>query len=127
MKTILLSLIFTTATYAQEVGVKVNATTSGNEDTTISIKKGPQTVTNKKVYTISEGSEDVTGDNDVLKKNAEKNWKTACSEFKTEFKEMNKENKIISLSCGTMVCNKEGVESSCKSKATYKVRVLAEE
>lgn len=127
MKTILLSLILISGltASAQSMDVKMKDI-NASDDTTISIKKGAG-VNNKKVYTLSEGSEDVTGDKDVLKKNAEKNWKKACEEYKKDFKEMNKENKIVSLSCGTMVCNKEGIESSCQSKATYKVRVLSEE
>lgn len=127
MKTILLSLILISglSAHAQSMDVKMKDV-DASQDTTISIKKGAGTQ-NKKVYTLSEGSEDVTGDKDVLKKNAEKNWKDACAEYKKEFKEMNKENKIVSLSCGTMVCAKEGVESTCQSKATYKVKVLSEE
>lgn len=127
MKAILLSLILVSFAHAQEVGVKIDNAQNTNEDTTISIKKGASATQNKKVYTISEGSEDITGDKDVLKKNAEKNWKKACEDWKKEFKEMNKENKIVSVSCGTMVCAKEGVESTCQSKATTKVRVLTEE
>jgi len=127
MKTILLSLLLTAgiAHAAPSMDVKMKDVDT-NEDTTISIKKGSG-VQNKKVYTLSEGSEDITGDKDMLKKNAEMNWKKACDEYKKDFKEMNKENKIVSLSCGSMTCTKEGVESTCSSKASYKVRVLSEE
>ena len=119
-------LSLTYSAFAQEVGVKVD-TNNTSEDTTISIKKGGSSSTNKKKYMISEGGEEVTGDKDVLKKNAEKNWKLACDLWKKEIKEMNTDNKVISLSCGSMSCAKEGVESTCKSKATYKIRVLEEE
>lgn len=112
--------------FAQEIGVKVDADKT-SEDTTISIKKGSSSTINKKKYVISEGGEEVTGDKDVLKKNAEKNWKLACDSWKKEIKEMNTDNKVISLSCGSMSCAKEGVESTCKSNATYKIRVLEEE
>lgn len=127
MKTLLLSLILVSGltAHAQSMDVKVKDV-DASQDTTISIKKG-QGTQNKKVYTLSEGNEEIVGDKDVLKKTAEQNWKKACDEYKKEFKEMNKENKIVSLSCGSMVCAKEGVESTCQSKATYKVRVLSEE
>ena len=124
--TLLLIFLFSLVSHSQEVGVKVD-TNNTSEDTTISIKKGSNQLTNKKKYIISEGGEEVTGDKDVLKKNAEKNWKLACDEWKKEIKEMNKDSKIISLSCGSMTCSKEGVESTCKSNATYKIRVLEEE
>ena len=111
---------------AQDIGVKVDSSTAV-EDTTISIKKGSNSAVNKKKYVISEGSDDITGDKDVLKKNAEKNWKQACEDWKKETKDLNKENKVISLSCGSMSCSKDGVESVCKSTGSYKIRVLTEE
>ena len=124
--TLVLVSIFSFTAYSQEVGVKVDANNT-SEDTTISIKKGSNPLTNKKKYVISVGGEEITGDKDVLKKNAEKNWKLSCDEWKKEIKEMNKESKIISLSCGSITCSKEGVESTCKSNASYKIRVLEEE
>lgn len=95
------------------------------QDTTISIKKGATAATKK--WTLTEGEEEISGDKAVLLKEAEKNWKAACKEWKAEFKEMNKENKIVSMNCGKMVCSKEGVESTCVSKATHKVKTLSEE
>lgn len=111
--------------FAQEVKVDAN---KNQENTTIEIRKGSTSASvNKKKYEISEGNETVTGDGDVLQKNAKDNWKKACSDWKNETRESNKENKIISINCGTMTCLKEGVESVCKSTASYKVRVLIEE
>ena len=121
---IFLTLLFSGITNAQDVGVKVNDI-NPNQDTTISIKKGDTSA--KKKYTISEGSEDIGGEKDVLKKNAEKNWKKACDDWKSEMKTNNKDNKIIAISCGVMSCSKDGVESECQSKASYKIRVLSEE
>lgn len=130
MKNFILSAVFILAAgliaKAEGVGVKVNDIDT-TEDTTISIKKGASTVENKKKWVLTEGEEDISGDKDVVMKAAEKNWKKACTEWKAEFKEMNKENKIVSMNCGKMVCEKEGVESTCVSKAKTKVRVLSEE
>lgn len=124
MLKILLASLMALSTYAQDVGVKVNSK-STDENTTISIKRGDSG--SKKKYTISEGEDDISGDKDVLKKIAEKNWRKACDSWKAELKENNKENRIISSNCGAMSCSKDGVESTCHSKATYKIRVLAEE
>ncbi len=108
---------------AQEVSVnKVEA----NQDTTISIKKG-SSVEPKRKYSIVEGNHDLAGDKDVVAKSAEKNWKAACTEWKKEFREDNKDNKIISIVCGSMKCEKEGVETTCRSLAKYKIKTLAEE
>ena len=118
-------LVLSTAAFAeQNVGVKINDMDT-TQDTTISIKKGSQQ--NAKKWVLTEGEEEISGDKDAMMKNAEKSWKTACKEWKAEFKEMNKENKIISVNCGKMMCNKEGVESTCMSKATHKIRTLSEE
>lgn len=130
MKAFILSAVFVLAASVQKgqaeekTSVKIQDMDT-NQDTTISIKKGSTTATKK--WTLTEGEEEVSGDKAVLLKEAEKNWKAACKEWKTEFKEMNKENKIVSMNCGKMVCSKEGVESTCVSKATHKVKTLSEE
>ena len=121
---VLALLISSVLVSAQEVGVKVDKV-NASEDTTISIKKGA--TTSKKIYSVVEGEHDVTGDKDVVAKGAEKNWKTACTEWKNEFREDNKDSKIISMTCGRMTCDKEGVETTCRSLAKYKIRTLAEE
>lgn len=110
---------------SEEVGVKVDKVDT-SQDTTISIKKGSSSDSKKK-YSVVEGEHEVVGDKDVVAKNAEKNWKKECTDWKKEFREDNKENKIISLTCGRMVCEKVGVESTCQSQAKYKIKTLAEE
>ncbi len=125
MKKYLLAIaIFSLTAHAQDVGVKINNVET-NQDTTISIKKGDLAA--KKKWTLTEGEEDLTGDKDVTMKKAENNWKTACFNWKKEFKDMNKDNKVISMTCGRMKCSKEGVESTCTSIAKYKMRVISEE
>ena len=115
-KLILLSImVITQFAWAEEVGVKVDQ-----------IKKG-DSASAKKKYVLTEGEEDISGDKDVIKKKAENNWKAACAEWKKDFRNDNKDNKIVSINCGKMTCTKEGVESTCVSKATHKVRVLSEE
>lgn len=121
-------VLTTTSAFSQEVGVKVDKVdATAEEGTTISITKGSKKAPGAKKYTLSEGTDELVGDKDVVRKNAEINWKKACTEWKAEFKEMNKENKIVSMSCGRMNCNKDGVETTCESVAKYKVRVVAEE
>ena len=110
---------------AEEVGLKVDKI-NAQEDTTISISKGNKK-SNSKKYTISEGEDQITSDKEVVKKEAQQSWKMACSDWKKEFRDLNKDNKIISMSCGTMNCTKDGVESTCSSVAKYKVRVVVEE
>ena len=123
-KIILFAGIFvSTIVYSQEVSVgKIDTA----QDTTISIKKGAHSDAKKK-YSVVEGEHEVVGDKDVVAKSAEKNWKAACTEWKKEFREDNKDNKIISVTCGRMVCEKVGVESTCQSQAKFKIKTLAEE
>jgi hypothetical protein len=126
MKNILLTIVlaFSIQGIAAEVGVKVNKIDS-NEDTTISIEKGKKSP--YKHYVMSEGEHDLSGDKDVVAKSAEINWKKECNEWKKEFRLDNKDNKIISITCGKMSCSKEGVETTCTSQAKYKIKTLAEE
>ncbi len=130
MKALILTAVFVLVAGVQTVraeektSVKIQDMDT-SQDTTISIKKGAAPATKK--WQLTEGEEEIAGDKAVLLKEAEKNWKAACKEWKTEFKEMNKENKIVSMNCGKMVCSKEGVESTCVSKATHKVKTLSEE
>lgn len=126
MKNVLLAIVFAAATqgFAAEVGVKVNKLDT-NEDTTISIEKGKKS--HYKRYVMSEGEHDLSGDKDVVAKSAEINWKKECNEWKKEFRADNKDNKIISITCGKMSCSKEGVETTCSSQAKYKIKTLAEE
>jgi hypothetical protein len=128
MKKILLILgsMIAFAVQAEDVGVNVGKVDT-SQDTTISIKKGASATDAKKKYSVVEGEHDVVGDKDVVAKSAEKNWKAACTEWKKEFREDNKDNKIISVTCGRMVCEKVGVESTCQSQAKFKVKTLAEE
>lgn len=120
------ALAFSTNLKAEEVGVSLNKVDT-TQDTTISIKKGSSATEAKKKYTVVEDTHDVVGDKDVVAKSAEKNWKAACTEWKKEFREDNKDNKIISITCGRMSCSKEGVESTCQSTGKYKIKTLAEE
>lgn len=114
MKKFLLTLILLTTftAFAEDVNVTVNGT--------------PSTKATKK-YEINEGTEDIAGDKSTLKKTSEQNWKKACNEWRTDFKETNKNNIIISHSCGVMDCTKAGVETTCFSKTKYKVKTLVEE
>lgn len=125
MKNIILILTLTASFQVfAEVGVKVDKIDT-NQDTTISIQKGK--TLNQKRYVVSEGDHEVVGDKDVVAKSAEKNWKNECSEWKKEFRADNKNNTVISVSCGKMQCAKEGVETTCSSVGKYKIKTLAEE
>ncbi len=107
--------------WAQKVGVQVDHA-DANENTTIEIKKGDHQKVEKQ-FEIIEGTEQIEGDAAPLIQEARKNWKTACADSKKEFKELNKENQILSLSCGGMTCSTVAMESTCKSVGHHKLRV----
>ncbi len=115
-----LILLLTSICFSQNVGVKVDGL-DANQDTTIEIKKGSKG--QNSLYEITEGEENIEGDPAPLLKEARTNWKKACRDWKNEFKEMNKENSIISAVCGKMNCTTQAMESTCSSKATYKVKI----
>ncbi|HEY8269732.1 MAG TPA: hypothetical protein VIG33_02505 [Pseudobdellovibrionaceae bacterium] len=105
-----------TLAFAQTMGIK-DISTDG--DTTIKIQKGKE----EDKYEITTGTDAIEGDAAPLLKEARANWKTACSEWKKELKELNKENQVISLSCGTMKCSTTAMETTCASEGKNKVRV----
>ena len=122
-KALILGLLFPCFLNAQTIGVKdIPADTEG--ETTISVKKG-SSKTGK--YEIVTNEEEVEGDSAPLLKDARSNWKKACSDWKTETKETNRENRVISMNCGKMRCSTESMESTCVSKSKLVVRVKLED
>ncbi len=113
------------AAFAQQVDVKGVDTDA--EETTITVKKGKggttATPTCQPVFQVENGNEEIVSDGAVMTKGARANWKKSCDEWKKEFRSLNKDNRIISMNCGTASCGPEGAETVCKSTATYKVRI----
>lgn len=66
---------------------------------------------------------DIDGDPGPINSDAKKNWKSACEKWKNEFREDNKENKIVSISCGPPTCSGDVGDKTCVSKGTYKMKV----
>ncbi len=126
---ILLSILFLfTMVEAQTVGVNINDV-NAEEGTTIEIKKnsgnayGAIVKPNEPLFEVTQGEEDIAGDGAPLLKDARNNFKKACSDWKKEFKDLNKLNQILSMNCGKPVCTTEAMETTCSSKATYKFKV----
>lgn len=99
------------------------------ESTTIEIKKGKQATTDstKKQYQIMEEVSEVAGEPAPLMKAARENWNKACAEWKKEVKELNAENKILTLNCGKPQCQTTTMETTCTSDAKSKIRVVITE
>lgn len=140
MKSLILSFAIATLlpllSYAQSVNIK-DVDASDAEETTISIRKGPQAnsattsvsapVKCQPVYEISEGTEELVGEGNLMNKPAKQNWTKACDDWKKEFRASNKSNQVISINCGSASCANEFNEVVCKSTATYKVKVKLSE
>ena len=89
-------------------------------DTTISIGKGRSGVNE---FQITEGTAEISGDPEVLMKQARSSWKRACEDWKKELRELNKENQIISMTCNSPKCTRENsAENLCQSSGVYKVK-----
>lgn len=107
---------------AQTVDVK-DIDSAGAGDTTIEIRKAKAgEKKNNAEWELAEGTSDVQGEGAAMNREAKKNWKKACDDWKVEFRNDNKENKIISVSCGTPTCTTESGTVTCSSTATYKVK-----
>jgi hypothetical protein len=134
LKILLTGLFLSLSAQAQNVNINdVNADDA--EETTISIRKGSTKPTQqvvapekaKATYEITEGTEEVTGEGDLLDKPAKANWTKACDSWKKEFKANNKDNQVLSINCGSPSCSKDGQDTVCKSMASYKLKVKLSE
>jgi hypothetical protein len=117
------TLVFSASVFAQNVDVNgINAGQEGS--TTIEIKKNKPTEEKKDqpVWEVQDGTADVEGDSAATAKEAKTTWKTACDKWKKEFRDDNKENKIVSMNCGSASCGGEVGQKVCTSKATYKIK-----
>ncbi len=74
-------------------------------------------------FELIDGAAQITGEPDNLSTPAHKKWQKACDDWKSEFKEFNKTNQIITLSCNSPTCSSaDGANTICTSTATYKIK-----
>jgi hypothetical protein len=119
MKFLAICLSFlASAALAQTMGIK---DIPANGDTTIKIQKGANSSDTE--YQITNGEDEIEGDPANLLKDARENWKKACADWKKETKEINKDNSIVALNCGSMKCTNEMPETTCRSVGTHKIKV----
>lgn len=116
-KVLILLLFLPLITEAQSVGVK---DIPAGDDTTIEIRKGKGS---DKEFEVVTDEDSIEGEAAPLLKEARSHWKRACAEWKSELKELNKDNQVLSMSCGTMQCSTVAMESTCRSTAKYKLKV----
>ncbi len=102
---------------AQTAGIK---DIPAEGDTTISITKGKSAGHD---YAIAEGTAEITGDPEVLGKEARASWRKACNEWKQELRDLNKDNHLLALSCNSPKCTKNSItETVCESSGSYKIK-----
>lgn len=111
-----------------ETTIKERIPDSAEESTTvIQRSKNPKLGVDK--YEIVSEEEEIAGDPTPGTKEALKAWKDACAEWKKEARENNKDNSIITLSCGTPQKTTDGTGNGLytyKSNARIKVKVKIE-
>lgn len=125
---LILTLFFSTLLTAQTVDIK-DATAGDEETTTIEIKKGKKSETKAETkpenkWEVQDGTADVEGESAATNKEAKASWSKACTEWKKEFRTDNKDNKILSMACGSASCGGDAGSKVCTSKATYKIKTL---
>ena len=107
---------------AQTVDVK-DVNSQGDGTTTIEIRKGNSSMNKADaMWEVHDGDTEITGDQQTMDREARQAWKEACTEWKKEFRADNKENKIISMNCGSPNCTGGVGKKVCTSKATYKIK-----
>lgn len=117
--------IFCVSQFALAQSISVKDVPADQESTTIEIKKGKPALqdTTKKQYQIMQESEEIVGDPAPLMKAARENWTKACATWKKEVKELNVENKVLSLNCGRPQCQTSTMETTCTSDGKSKIKV----
>jgi hypothetical protein len=115
---ILLLVLPTGIAHAQ----KVDLDKMEDGTTTYEISKNKKNSNCENQWEITDGSAEVTGEPNVMLKEANASWKKACEDWKKEFRADNKENKIINVSCNKPDCSSDAAGKVCVSKATYKVK-----
>jgi hypothetical protein len=88
--------------------------------TTISVTKGG---TSEREFDILSGSAEINGDPAPLSRSARDSWKSACAEWKSEVKDLNKENQVLALNCGLPKCSSENSQTTCVSSGSYQLKV----
>lgn len=117
MKFLFIALnLVTMSAFAQSIGVK---DIPADGDTTIKIQKSKD----EPQYEITTGTDEIQGEAAPLLKDARENWKKACKEWKQETKDLNKENQVLTLNCGPMLCSTAAMESTCTSVGKHKIKV----
>lgn len=115
--------VFLSGVTAQAQSVDLKAVPVA-EDTTIEIRKRreepPASALPK--WEIADGGADVEGTPSATTADARAAWKNECDTWKKEFRADNKDNKILSINCGTVTCGGEAGQKICTSKATYKIK-----
>lgn len=131
MKTYIAILTLISAqAFAQSANIK-DLPLDGEEgsSTTITIEKNkpgyrPGQPTQPVANEVLDSSVEIEGEAAPLNKAAKANWKKACDDWKKEVKELNKDNQILSMNCGSSRCAPESTALTvCKSTATYKIRL----
>ncbi len=116
LKVVVALLVFGSVAGAQSVGVK---DIPADGETTIEITKGSKS---KAEYEVVISEDEIEGDAAPLLKEARVNWKKACADWKAETKELNKENQILTMTCGKMECATVSMESTCRSQSKVKIK-----
>jgi len=116
-----ISLFCAICVQAEEASVKVKEIPT-NQDTTVLVKK--VTVSCTPEFEIVSGSAEIAGEAAAGVQESYQKWKTACSEWKTETKDLNKGNQILELNCNAPTTTKQVNDlQSHRSTGTYKLKV----
>lgn len=120
IRLLVIALLLPMYSVAQSVDVK--DIDSGQDTTTIEIRKGKKEDLKTAGWEVTDGESDIEGESSATKSDADKSWKKACEDWKKEFRADNKDNKILNLNCGTKTCSGDAGSKVCTSKATYKIK-----
>lgn len=118
----LLAPIFMSPAYAAE-GADSKAEAKSEAKTEVPAN-APSDTKKSKHFEIVEGTANLSGEPGADSAKARAEWKTACDDWKSETKALNKSNQVVSLVCGKADCAyQENGSYVCSSIAAYTLKI----
>jgi hypothetical protein len=90
----------------------------------VKTKKKPAPLPPPVEFQLIKETQEIEGEPSLGSKEAYQTWKTACNEWKSELKELNRREQILSLDCGSPKLSRaEQFQKIYRSTAKYQIKV----
>lgn len=88
----------------------------------LSLSLGANASATSDTFEIIDGHANVAGRPNSSSTQARQNWEAACEQWKSETKDLNRNDQMMMISCDTPVCSFDNGYYTCSSNANFKVK-----